>query len=678
MERLHLTLDELESNDFLGLNDFVWWYGVVEDRKDPLFLGRVKVRCIGFHTDDKNEIPTDELPWAQVITPITSAAISGIGTTPTGVVEGTHVFGFFRDGREGQEPVVIGTCVGIPSMIANSDKGFFDPRTLSERKESPYPPLFIDRFDSGKSAKLVDFDSLGKPYVFTGKNQFTEKECVLRYETDVVSDKMIMSIKDNLDNIKKTQQVFSPNPNENFIEYDLETGNVNLSLPSTNFLSYDYQKIITVTDRFLKENPTEDVSDYLEIVQNPFLELFKPYYTINSIIEEYRISLHSNILTAKGEKFSVPNNDFSPEYPYNHLTYTESGHIFELDDTPSKERVRIMHRSTSFIDFHNNGDRIDNVVGEYYLTTDSNFKSHIMGDEIKNLGGSQNILINSRGEKTNSIFKVKGKGNYSLISELGNIDIEAGETIKIKAKKIINVSSTGQQEDKTTTYDGFNFEVVKSSFVKFDEIDTIFLRSTGSMSINAGSMQTVVGGEMREVIMKDHLKTVIGKSASTYSSIGNAKVESAILGNIMLYCVNPASDIILKHGLTEDVYTSQLSLSGISGLDYFTVAGNVKYQLYDPTGSKFSVDSTGDISLNTMATGGIKLSTMFGAGATVELSNAGLISIKNTAFSLKTILDQLLDAIMKITHTTPSGPSGPPINSAEFSALKMQLASLLQ
>src|SRR5210317_1151751 len=121
MERLSSALRELESQDFAGLSDFIWWYGVVEDRKDPLFLGRVKVRCIGFHTDDKDEIPTDELPWAQVISPITSAAISGIGTTPIGLVEGSHVFGFFRDGREGQEPVVLGSCIGIPSIISNKN-----------------------------------------------------------------------------------------------------------------------------------------------------------------------------------------------------------------------------------------------------------------------------------------------------------------------------------------------------------------------------------------------------------------------------------------------------------------------------------------------------------------------------------------------------------------------------
>ena len=54
MERLQDSLQISDHVDFMGKEGFVWWYGVVEDRKDPLYLGRVKVRCMGFHTDDKS------------------------------------------------------------------------------------------------------------------------------------------------------------------------------------------------------------------------------------------------------------------------------------------------------------------------------------------------------------------------------------------------------------------------------------------------------------------------------------------------------------------------------------------------------------------------------------------------------------------------------------------------
>jgi hypothetical protein len=110
--------------------NFVWWQGVIEDRIDPLKLGRCRVRILGYHTDNKEDgkgIPTEHLPWATPTQPITSAAMNGVGTTPLGPVEGTWVFGFFRDGEDAQEPVMMGTFGGIPEKVSNPALGFNDP-----------------------------------------------------------------------------------------------------------------------------------------------------------------------------------------------------------------------------------------------------------------------------------------------------------------------------------------------------------------------------------------------------------------------------------------------------------------------------------------------------------------------------------------------------------------------
>ena len=117
------------SKNFIGLSQFVHFYGVVEDRMDPLKTGRVRVRCLGFHTKDKVLLPTADLPWAQVLLPITSSGISGVGTTPLGLVEGSWVVGYFRDGEDAQEPIVLGSLPGKPKVGAspNADDGFFDP-----------------------------------------------------------------------------------------------------------------------------------------------------------------------------------------------------------------------------------------------------------------------------------------------------------------------------------------------------------------------------------------------------------------------------------------------------------------------------------------------------------------------------------------------------------------------
>ena len=137
------------KQEFAGLDGFLWFYGVVEDRQDPYQIGRVKVRCFGHHTGNKIDLPTKDLPWAQVMLPVTSAGISGIGQTPMGLVEGSHVFGFFRDGEDRQEPVVMGSMPGYPAELADTEKGFYDPN-------GEYP-RYINSPDTNQLATMQDY-----------------------------------------------------------------------------------------------------------------------------------------------------------------------------------------------------------------------------------------------------------------------------------------------------------------------------------------------------------------------------------------------------------------------------------------------------------------------------------------------------------------------------------------
>ena len=125
--------------EFAGREGFYWWHGVVEDVNDPLMLGRCRVRVFGYHTEDLVELPTTDLPWAYPMQPITSAALSGIGTSPTGLLNGSHVFGFFRDDDEGQDPVIIGSFGGIPQSKPNKNKGYNDPGGVYPPSDVPVP-----------------------------------------------------------------------------------------------------------------------------------------------------------------------------------------------------------------------------------------------------------------------------------------------------------------------------------------------------------------------------------------------------------------------------------------------------------------------------------------------------------------------------------------------------------
>ena len=123
----------MNNENFMGLGGFFWFTGVVEDRQDPLQAGRVRVRLLGHHTSDKTILPTEDLPWALVMLPVTASGVSGIGNSATGLLEGSWVFGFFRDNSRNQEPIILGSLPGRPVEMANPAKGFNDPNGVYPR-----------------------------------------------------------------------------------------------------------------------------------------------------------------------------------------------------------------------------------------------------------------------------------------------------------------------------------------------------------------------------------------------------------------------------------------------------------------------------------------------------------------------------------------------------------------
>ena len=163
-------------SEFMGKNGFQWFVGVVEDRSDPKTLGRLRVRCLGYHTEDLIKLPTSDLPWAHVMNPITSATVSGLGQTPLGAVEGTWVVGFFQDGSDAQQPIVIGTLPGVPSELPNtkSNEGFQDAvngvypkytetdvnRLAVNDADLPHSTLTIRKADRTTATGRADFDPI--------------------------------------------------------------------------------------------------------------------------------------------------------------------------------------------------------------------------------------------------------------------------------------------------------------------------------------------------------------------------------------------------------------------------------------------------------------------------------------------------------------------------------------
>ena len=111
----------LFNSGFLGA-DFFWWIGQIADDsywRDNMSPGkhtnkesvpgwgrRYKVRIIGLH--DKTVPVSEELPWAQVMYPVTAGGGQASSFQTSALRQGNFVFGFFLDGKEQSTPVIMG------------------------------------------------------------------------------------------------------------------------------------------------------------------------------------------------------------------------------------------------------------------------------------------------------------------------------------------------------------------------------------------------------------------------------------------------------------------------------------------------------------------------------------------------------------------------------------------
>lgn len=107
------------------------------------------------------------------------------------------------------------------------------------------------------------------------------------------------------------------------------------------------------------------------------------------------------------EPESPANDETRPKYPYNKVFQTESGHLVEFDDTPSRERIRVNHRIGTFIEMHPNGDEVHKVYGDGYEITIKNKNVLIEGTCSVTINGDS--IVNVKGNKIEKI-----EGDYKL------------------------------------------------------------------------------------------------------------------------------------------------------------------------------------------------------------------------------------------------------------------------
>ena len=319
------------DNNFLGKNNFIWFNGVVEDRQDPQKLGRLRVRCVGIHTDNKDDLPTSDLPWSQLIHPITSSGISGLGSSPGFIVEGTWVFGYFRDGYAMQEPMVIGTLPGKPAELADVNKGFYDPNGVY--------PKYKDEVDTNRLAT----NDTANPHLGLELRKLTRKTGVPTADFDIVP------------------------------------------------------------------------------------------------VEEH---VSTEITASDGDTWSQPVIPYAAVYPYNHVFESESGHVFEIDDTLDNERIYQAHRTGTSYEIDKDGNQVDIIKGDHYNIVSGKRQVVIEGNTDITIGGRHKLYINKDGA-TDNHYDIQVGPNANI-----NIQIDKGDMNVVLKDGKLNTNVAGDYNMK--------------------------------------------------------------------------------------------------------------------------------------------------------------------------------------------------------------------------------------
>ncbi len=475
--------------------EFVWWQGVVEDRLDPLKLGRCRVRILGYHTDNKVEgvgIPTEHLPWATPSQPITSAAMNGIGTTPMGPVEGTWVFGFFRDGKNAQEPVMMSTFGGIPQEVSNPKVGFNDPKGVYPLATHVNEPD-VNRLARGGGADPVPLKgSLKTPSAEDSPSLDRKRKS--RTKSVPIAD---------AGNIRTT----SPN-----------TNNINLYPPGSEITGGGDTGVINTDISTATHGGAAASATEFHRWNEP-----NPRY---GGVKDSDVTYLSTI-------------ELTSQYPFNHVRMSESGHVEEWDDTITSERLHKYHTSGTFEEIQPDGTKVVKVVGDEYeiilgkknvsitgtcnVTITGDCRMLYQGDLVQEVKGDYHL--NVHGDKRT---KISGNEITEVLADRkvvvnGNCDLKVGKD------QIINID-----KDRTINIDGNTKENIKGDLSEVTQGTMSTMVSQNATFSTASAMDLFAKGNMGIATNSNLDHTVTGNIVQTVNgntTINISGFESKTIGN---------------------------------------------------------------------------------------------------------------------------------------------------
>ena len=513
----------------MGKDGFVWWQGVVEDRHDPLYLGRCRIRILGWHTEDKTDMPTESLPWAYPVQPITSAAQTGVGISPTGPVEGTWVVGFYRDGEQAQEPVFFGTLGGIPSLDTKipSTEGFSDPRGAPEGPV--HPQLKPLKADAPYNILTYNFDDPERnipypPVEITHYKSHTEANtAVTPADTTKPRNKKIISA--------KTGKLGSLAGSVNVV---LEEQMTRSTYPRDEYLGEP------TTPREARGKAGTPEVEYSKGIHSQKMK----NYGLTGGPQGFKTAKKTTtrdpdtgVITSqsKGEwREPQPISLYGAVYPYNHVQVSESGHLIEIDDTPNNERLHRYHRTGTYEEIGSLGQRIIKVVNENFHIGLNNDYTSISGSKYLNITNTLDIV---------------SKGGYFHDSGVSPIEFSAGslsmefpvsnQTFSINSQGItLNAGSSplilsGSSLIKNFT-DASQTDTIKGGYTQ--KVGGMHSMEAGSISLaTKGSTGITSGGAMNVLATGNITETIVNLSVPPATE---ARKVTATFGDINFNTAN--------------------------------------------------------------------------------------------------------------------------------------------
>jgi hypothetical protein len=266
---------------FVGRDGFIWWLGQIapestwKDNQPGFPVGtnsdikgfgeRYRVRIMGYHTANIDEIPDDELPWAYVMYPVTAGGGGRSGSQSANISQGDFVFGFFMDGEDAQMPVIMGILGNneYAAVSKNITKARFVPFSgYTESDRAAYTSLNVDQ--GGEIVRQTGPKTEG-PAQSQGDNAGTPNNPTVNESSTQSNTKIDVASKKAAE--EQSQPLAQPSDCEPIplgkIQKDLQ--NTIVEIQKAQKSVYDFSKAITTDGDFSIENIQEYINEKLNL-----------------------------------------------------------------------------------------------------------------------------------------------------------------------------------------------------------------------------------------------------------------------------------------------------------------------------------------------------------------------------------------------------------------------------